>query len=525
MADAAAVAGAIAAAAPPAPAVSDAVARAMVPPAADTQFPYGIEYPRTKNSLVSSMRRIYCTPQGQSSWTISANGNNASELTFQLPSTNMVVADSFQLQFDVTMTGGTNQQYCVWGSGFDFFSKFRIVQAGTSLYETTNYNHAAAWSDMHYETQSQSWRSGVVLENKGMGRQIQSTTGLYTDIFHAGQTVGSSTVLGTNGNDFRLNLKDGPFASHKYLPLPYMSQVQFIWTFETLGAALVCPNGFQGTETLTFSNIRLYYKAVTLPANIMDGIAKIVSAGELRLNLIATESQSIAMGTQTSDTKQISWRVTSLNELVILGVDNTKRNDPQYPTIGNYSGMNLTSAWFQLGTEYFPPAKLQTYADFFTQLEDVTGNSSLNWDTGRYMGRLRNFPVLPGAVDSSAFSPYSVLKVADGFTTSDIAIYPNLWQLWHDRTHIDFATFQLANTQWNTANFMTWQRNGFGICMSFVREVAPDVTAGINTAQQSVITNLILERSSGAQDLQLVAFAYFQKTWFLTSSGSVVVSF
>jgi hypothetical protein len=499
-----------------------------------TEIPDQLIYPGPKVCLFTSNKRYYVTPTGQSTFNLSANGGDSlNTLTFNLPTNIMADSSTFQLAFSVTQTAGPASSfgtavYCVWNNGFDFFRKFKIQQGGgPALYETDYYNNAAAISSMHLESSTQVARAGVQLENRFMGvgpANDTSPAGLLS-FAHKGRVLGwdsDSTRSYNNVNNFTLNLKDGIFASKKILPLQNMSQLQLEFTFETTRMAIKCMTGtYNGNENWQINNIRLYYRAVTIPATLAAAVTRSVVQGGVALPLVAVEAQTATVpGNQLNANLQFNWRVSSLDALAIIFIDQSWATNEQMPNIGNFSSGQLSSAWFRIGSDYYPPQLMESYRDYFTNLEDFTGNTGNTWDVGLKVGRLRAMPSQGLPVNKGPFTTSTTILSTVGPTYGQS--YPNLWMMYHDAEYIDFdpATGTPANLAAN--NFETWDRNGFLVAMSFQREQTPGVVAGINTANATVNTEFVMSRTAGAaQNLFLICYGFFQKWWNVKADGMI----
>jgi hypothetical protein len=502
-----------------------------------TVLPEAATYPGPRISMISSNKRFQISPTGSSSFTLTPTSSNGMAIQFFLPTNVFVDTSSLCLEYDATLTvpGLTSVPAAVYGfynSGWDIIRRMQVFRGSTALMDTEHYNNLMALNDMHFESIPQSRRMGVILEGKSWGATNTQSGNQLLFCEHKGGILGYDSVpanAANNTSHFVLPLRTDIFASKRILSLEDMGQLELRFTLETLKMAMKCfTGGYQGTEQLTITNLKITYRVPQLPANMAAGIRQSTALGRVNLVMNSTDTQTTQVSSGQNNANLIfNWRNISLSDVIAIAIDSAWANSERVANIGNFSGWQIQTAQWKLGGDYYPPQPMSSYSDFFQNLEDCNFNNGNAWDYGKSMQRLRALPVQGSGDVAVIAGPYQEIGIAPLSGTTIRLVYPNLWWLDHDRSTIDWQTnpggTQPVTLSWYDLQTLT--RNGFCVAQSFNREFTPGITAGINMSTSSVNMELIVQRSApAAQGLFIIAYAFFQRTWAILGNGSVTNS-
>lgn len=523
------------------------------------RLPSAINYAPTDLGTVTRRERQYITPTGQGSFQMNANSSSGStSIQFDLPKTGYIDSQTITLSFDATVMGmaspapitGTETTTAsiarLFGSAYNFFTRFRLLQGSEELMDIEHYN-------VYKNVLDYLW-SVPLSQQKDIGHQMEGIAGPGC----IENTTLNEILASTNPNDpsrapntlynestrsdvyvnrevkhYSLTLNEGIFSTYTFIPTSRLQQLTLKFFLEAFVRAF-CTNGpLAGTEYYQIDNIKLYFDYINLPDDVDAAVIEAINMSAIKLHYIGVRSQSQSM-TMLEETVKFTERVTSLKAVHIVAQPQSYISNPTLDTLNGTTGFGWLSHQFRILGEQYPPSRVDQLTDAFLWAIRACGFYHVPWTPGKpsngFNARGSSQTIgtyLPAHAVNAMYNNAGTVEDLGG----ELPMHDYTWESVFDNYLTTNHKKPAIRTQQGGENYLLFSRNDqqqnkFMMSYDFDREEDPYAITGLNTAnkQAEIECNIIRSDSSSEGALTLFGFVVFDAIMLIAPMGKAAIA-
>lgn len=323
-------------------------------------------YKKLEQTAVTKREKVNIEP-------ITGTGNylQNQKIIFKFPSTGFI--DPTTLRFAFTATTSATVASVGFANGCsDLFRRVRILAGSTEIIDIDHYNTWVAFNQKAVFN----WMNQVTQGDLFEAFNIQGyATSCQFGGPARGLISGEFDVLSRREQpNFQHQFQAGIFQVLQYIPLSLINDLQLEIYLETNANAIyVSPlttPPLPTNVTYTVSNCKLYYDLITFTPEFASTMLKVIETeGALYIPFYQVRCQERTLvGGQDNATFQINEKVSSLNQVFVIPIAQSRINNETQNGIGSFNPLCYwVNHQFKLNQTYFPSYVIENFTEWMTQ--------------------------------------------------------------------------------------------------------------------------------------------------------------